>query len=186
MALIMVLSQATVLAADNSMPELPNYTSSLYRTPYSPSQSTAGLIGGNDNTVSFDNPNPIYFVVHKSELINTADWNDPNNIQAGTPYQISLPDPLVCYENVNNAPIWYESQFVFARINAAKGSKTLTITFQIENSDVQLNQLHDLHFSFSCSWDRERAKDMDADKNGAIDIATLPASTTVIVEDLKP
>ena len=150
MALIMVLPQATVLASAASMPELPNYTSSLYRTPYNPSQPASGLIGGQDNTVSFDSPNPIYVVVHKSELINTDDWSDPNNIQAGIPYQISLPAPLVCYENFNNEPIWYENQFVFARINAVKGSNTLTITFQIENSSVQLNQLHDLHFSFSC------------------------------------
>ena len=182
----MVLSQATVLASDASMPELPNYTSSLYRTPYNPSQPASGLIGGQDNTVSFDSPNPIYVVVHKSELINTDDWSDPNNIQAGIPYQISLPAPLVCYENFNNEPIWYENQFVFARINAVKGSNTLTITFQIENSSVQLNQLHDLHFSFSCGWDRELAKDMDADWDGAIDIITLPTPTTVVVEDLKP
>lgn len=45
------------------MTELPDYGSSLYRTPYNPSQPTAGLLGGSDNTVSFDNPNPIYFVV---------------------------------------------------------------------------------------------------------------------------
>lgn len=186
MALIMVLPQATVLASAASMPELPNYTSSLYRTPYNPSQPASGLIGGQDNTVSFDSPNPIYVVVHKSELINTDDWSDPNNIQAGIPYQISLPAPLVCYENFNNEPIWYENQFVFARINAVKGSNTLTITFQIENSSVQLNQLHDLHFSFSCGWDRELAKDMDADRDGAIDIITLPTPTAVVVEDLKP
>lgn len=186
MALIMVLSQATVLASDASMTELPDYGSSLYRTPYNPSQPTAGLLGGSDNTVSFDNPNPIYFVVQKSKLINTDDWRDPDNIQEGTPYQISLPDPLICYENFKDEPVWFGNQFVFARINAVKGSKTLTITFQIETDGVHLEDLQDIHISFSCSWDRERAKDMDADRNGAIDIATLPASTTVIVEELKP
>lgn len=182
----MLLSQMTVFAADPPDQELPNYTSGLYRKPYVPNTQDNELIGGSNNSVSYDAPNPIYYVVHKAELISQDNPNDPNDVQEEIPYQISLPDPLICARDIKNEPVYYENQFVFARISASAGDKALTISFKIESDDAELEQLHDIYLSISCDWDRDKAKEMDSDKDGSIDIATLPNDTTVVVEELKP
>ena len=80
----------------------------------------------------------------------------------------------------------FNGQFTFARISASAGDKALTISFKIESDDAELEQLHDIYLSISCDWDRDKAKEMDSDKDGSIDIATLPNDTTVVVEELKP
>lgn len=80
----------------------------------------------------------------------------------------------------------FNGQFTFARISASAGDKALTISFKIESDDAELEQLHDIYLSISCDWDRDKAEEMDSDKDGSIDIATLPNDTTVVVEELKP
>lgn len=82
MTLAMLVSQMTVFAAEPN-PELSDYTSQLYRTPYDANSPGNGLIGGTNNTVSFDDPNPIYYVVNKAELISQDNPHDPNNVQDG-------------------------------------------------------------------------------------------------------
>lgn len=184
------LPQTTVLAADDQPPELPAYTSALYSTQFDQNNPDEGKIDSTNNTVSWDDP--IYYVVNKFELIGSNPSGD--DIQEGKIYRISLPDPLVCAREIDNEPIRYESDeltsgskvVTFARVNASKGANYLEISFKIESDGHTLDQLQDIHFSFSCNWDRDKAEEMDTDNDGNIQIATLPDMTDVHITELEP
>lgn len=104
-------------------------------------------------------------------------------------YRISLPEPLVCSREIKNEPIQLTSgsdTITFAHINASEGATYLEISFKIESDDYTLDQLHDIYFSFSCNWDRDKAEEMDDDNDGTIQIATLPDATDVHITELEP
>lgn len=164
---------------------LPNFRSYLYRQQYNQSDPTEGLIQGNNNEISFTNPKPLYYVIQKDELVNEDDPNHVNIVEGQT-YQVPLPEPLVCYRDINNEPVYHSEGFVFARINTTKGDDYIQIKFQIEGGGHDLSELTDVHFSVSCMLDQQKADDMDTDGDGQITIDTQPTPTDVIIDELKP
>lgn len=184
--LAILLPSELAWAAPDGMPELPNFRSYLYRQQFDQSDPTAGLIQGNNNEISFTNPDPLYYVIQKDELV-SEDGTNPNDIEEGVTYQIPLPEPLVCYRDINNEPVTHSAGFVFARINTTKGGDYIQISFQIEDTTkYELSQLTDVHFSVSCMLDQQKADDMDTDGDGQITIDTQPTPTDVIIDELKP
>lgn len=183
--LAILLPSELAWAAPDGMPELPNFRSYLYRQQFDQSDPTAGLIQGNNNEISFTNPDPLYYVIQKDELV-SEDGTNPNDIEEGVTYQIPLPEPLVCYRDINNEPVTHSAGFVFARINTTKGDDYIQIKFQIEGGGHDLSELTDVHFSVSCVLDQKKADDMDTDEDGQITIDTQPTPTDVIIDELKP
>lgn len=183
--LAILLPSELAWAAPDGMPELPNFRSYLYRQQFDQSDPTAGLIQGNNNEISFTNPDPLYYVIQKDELV-SEDGTNPNDIEEGVTYQIPLPEPLVCYRDINNEPVYHSEGFVFARINTTKGDDYIQIKFQIEGGGHDLSELTDVHFSVSCMLDQQKADDMDTDGDGQITIDTQPTPTDVIIDELKP
>ena len=183
--LAILLPSELAWAAPDGMPELPNFRSYLYRQQYNQSDPTEGLIQGNNNEISFTNPKPLYYVIQKDELV-SQDGTNPNDIEEGVTYQIPLPEPLVCYRNINNEEVFYDGEFVFACINAQQGDDYFEIRFQIEDGKHELSQLIKVHFSVSCVLDQQKADDMDTDGDGQITIDTQPNATDVIIDELKP
>ena len=183
--LAILLPSELAWAAPGDLPVLPNFESYLYRQKFDQSDPTAGLIQGNNNEISFTNPDPLYYVIQKDELV-SEDGTNPNDIEEGVTYQIPLPEPLVCYRDINNEPVTHSAGFVFARINTTKGDDYIQIKFQIEGGGHDLSELTDVHFSVSCMLDQQKADDMDTDGDGQITIDTQPTPTDVIIDELKP
>lgn len=183
--LAILLPSELAWAAPDGMPVLPNFESYLYRQKFDQSDPTAGLIQGNNNEISFTNPDPLYYVIQKDELV-SQDGTNPNDIEEGVTYQIPLPEPLVCYRDINNEPVTHSAGFVFARINTTKGDDYIQIKFQIEGGGHDLSELTDVHFSVSCMLDQKKADAMDDDEDGQITIQTQPNATDVIIDELKP
>lgn len=182
--LAILLPSELAWAAPDDPTVLPNFRSYLYRQQYNQSDPTAGLIQGNNNEVSFKDT--LYYVIQKDELVNEDDPNHVNIVEGQT-YQVPLPEPLVCYRDIDNEKVFYDREFVFARINTTKGDDYIQISFQIEDTTkYELSQLTDVHFSVSCMLDRKKADAMDTDGDGQITIQTQPDTTDVIIDQLKP
>ena len=183
--LAILLPSELAWAAPDDPTVLPNFRSYLYRQQYNQSDPTEGLIQGNNNEISFTNPKPLYYVIQKDELVNEDDPNHVNIVEGQT-YQVPLPEPLVCYRDIDNEKVFHDKGFVFARINAQEGKNYFEIRFQIEDGKHELSQLIKVHFSVSCVLDQQKADDMDTDGDGQITINTQPTPTDVIIEELKP
>lgn len=183
--LAILLPSELAWAAPDDPTVLPNFRSYLYRQQYNQSDPTEGLIQGNNNEISFTNPKPLYYVIQKDELVNEDDPNHVNIVEGQT-YQVPLPEPLVCYRDIDNEKVFHDKGFVFARINAQEGKNYFEIRFQIEDGEYELSQLIKVHFSVSCVLDQQKADDMDTDGDGQITINTQPTPTDVIIEELKP
>lgn len=183
--LAILLPSELAWAAPDDPTVLPNFRSYLYRQQYNQSDPTEGLIQGNNNEISFTNPKPLYYVIQKDELVNEDDPNHVNIVEGQT-YQVPLPEPLVCYRDIDNEKVSYDGKFVFARINAQEGKNYFEICFKIEGSEHELSDLTDVHFSVSCMLDQQKAGDMDTDEDGQITIDTQPDATDVIIDELKP
>lgn len=181
--LAILLPSELAWAAPGDPTVLPDFRSYLYRQQYNPGDASQGPIQGDNNEVSFKDT--LYYVIQKDELISQGGSN-PNNIQEGVTYQVPLPEPLVCYRNINNEEVFYDGEFVFACINAQQGDDYFEIRFQIEDGKHELSQLIKVHFSVSCVLDQQKADDMDTDGDGQITINTQPTPTDVIIEELKP
>lgn len=181
--LAILLPSELAWAAPDGMPVLPNFESYLYRQQYNQSDPTEGLIQGNNNEVSFKDT--LYYVIQKDELVSEYGTNS-DDIEEGVTYQVPLPEPLVCYRNIDNEKVFHDEGFVFARINAQKGKNYFEICFKIEDGEHELSELTDVHFSVSCTWDKQKADAMDTDEDGQITIDTQPTPTNVIIEELKP
>ena len=181
--LAILLPSELAWAAPGGPTVLPDFRSYLYRQQYNPGDASQGPIQGDNNEVSFKDT--LYYVIQKDELISQGGSN-PNNIQEGVTYQVPLPEPLVCYRNINNEEVFYDGEFVFACINAQQGDDYFEIRFQIEDGKHELSQLIKVHFSVSCMLDQKKADDMDTDEDGQITIDTQPTPTDVIIEELKP
>lgn len=181
--LAILLPSEPAWAAPDDPTVLPNFRSYLYRQQYNQSDPTEGLIQGNNNEVSFKDT--LYYVIQKDELV-SQDGSNPDDIQEGVTYQIPLPEPLVCYRDIDNEKVFYDGEFVFARINAQEGKNYFEICFKIEDGGHDLSELTDVHFSVSCVLDQQKADDMDTDGDGQITINTQPTPTDVIIEELKP
>ena len=183
--LAILLPSELAWAAPDDPTVLPNFRSYLYRQQYNQSDPTEGLIQGNNNEISFTNPKPLYYVIQKDELVNEDDPNHVNIVEGQT-YQVPLPEPLVCYRNIDNEEVFHDKGFVFARINAQEGKNYFEIRFKIEDGEYDLSQLFAVHFSVSCMLDQKKADDMDTDGDGQITIDTQPTPTDVIIDELKP
>lgn len=181
--LAILLPSELAWAAPGDPTVLPDFRSYLYRQQYNPGDASQGPIQGDNNEVSFKDT--LYYVIQKDELISQGGSN-PNNIQEGVTYQVPLPEPLVCYRNINNEEVFYDGEFVFACINAQQGDDYFEIRFQIEDGKHELSQLIKVHFSVSCVLDQQKADDMDTDGDGQITIDTQPNATDVIIDELKP
>ncbi len=83
--LAILLPSELAWAAPGDLPVLPNFESYLYRQKFDQSDPTAGLIQGNNNEISFTNPDPLYYVIQKDELV-SQDGTNPNDIREGATY----------------------------------------------------------------------------------------------------
>lgn len=179
-----------VFAQDvTAMPEFPDYTAQLYTQPYNEDNPTANLVKSGDKISKSDT---LYYVIEKTEMVSEAGPSE-NDVQEGTTYLISLPDPLVCKETHAQYEIVAEypredgstGSVSVGAFSMNEGSQNITITFDIpdtpaENPDgITLDQLMDFHLSFACKLDENALADQ-VDGQGQLTMV-LPQNNSLVL-----